>query len=48
VELPFRIKFLLSGKLSGYELSAISKYQNVGEKFAEKSTLKIFIIKEKK
>jgi hypothetical protein len=29
VELPFRIKFSLSQKLSGYELPAISKQQNV-------------------
>jgi hypothetical protein len=29
VELPFRIKFSLSRKLSGYELPAISKWHNV-------------------
>ena len=30
MELPFRIKFSLSRKLSGYEFPAISKWQNVG------------------
>jgi hypothetical protein len=29
VELPFRIKFSLSRKLSGYEFPAISKWRNV-------------------
>jgi hypothetical protein len=29
VELPFRIKFLQSRKLKGYEFPAISKQQNV-------------------
>jgi len=29
VELSFRIKFSLSGKISGYELPAISKQHNV-------------------
>jgi len=37
MELSLRIKFSLSRKLSGYELPAISKQQNVGRHFtAEK------------
>jgi hypothetical protein len=32
VELPFRIKFSVSRKLSGYDFPAISKQQNVGIK----------------
>ena len=37
MELPFRIKFSLSRKLSGYELPAISKWHNVSNK--EKKTV---------
>jgi len=33
VGLPFRIKFSLSRKLKGYELPAISKWQNVSRQF---------------
>jgi hypothetical protein len=33
VELPFRIKFSVSRKLSGYDFPAISKQQNVVRQF---------------
>jgi hypothetical protein len=36
VELPFRIKFSLSRKLQGYELPAISKWQNVTSNISSK------------
>jgi hypothetical protein len=41
VELPFRIKFSLSRKLSGYELPAISKWQNVSGQSKQKLRKKL-------
>jgi hypothetical protein len=43
VELPFRIKFTLRGKLSCYDFPAISKQQNVGDNITknEKNEKKI-------
>jgi hypothetical protein len=50
VELPFRIKFLLNRKLSGYELPAISKWQkisiNINLKIRKNNTLKKKIMKQ--
>ena len=51
MELPFRIKFSLSRKLSGYELPAISKQHNVGKHITKKPKMtkqnKTSFIKEK-